>query len=126
MRTLLEIINTDDEPNTIQDLIDKDMTGTRIYISGKITGIPYPESYANFERAENEVNAMPSCTAVNPMKLEHIHDNKWESFMAEDLKELLKCHAIYLLTNWGTSRGARCEYALAKELGLLIMFEKPL
>ena len=67
---------------------------------------------------------MTNCIAVNPMKLEHLHAKNWEDYMAEDLKELLKCDGIYLMKNWGSSRGARCEYALAKELGLIIIFEK--
>ena len=29
-----------------------------------------------------------------------------------------------MLRNWASSKGARCEYALAKELGLKIEFQK--
>lgn len=122
MRKLLDVINTDNEPNTIQDLIDSKKT--KVYISGKISNLSYKKAYRNFEMAESVVSSMNNCIAVNPMKLEHIHDKSWESYMADDIKELLKCNAIYLLRNWGDSRGARCEYAIAKELGMLIMFEK--
>lgn len=122
MRTLLDVINTDNEPNTLQDLIDKQKT--KVYISGKISDLPYREAYADFERAESIVSSMGNCIPVNPMKLEHMHDKNWESYMADDIRELLKCHAIYLMRNWGESRGARCEYAIAKELGMVIMFEK--
>jgi hypothetical protein len=29
-----------------------------------------------------------------------------------------------MLKNWGKSKGARCEYVLAKELGLNVVFQK--
>jgi hypothetical protein len=47
----------------------------------------------------------------------------WEDYMEKDLGILLRCDGIYMLNNWGNSKGARCEYALAKELGLTIRFQ---
>ena len=70
MRTLLDVINTDNEPNTLQDLIDKQKT--KVYISGKISDLPYREAYAAFERAESIVSSMGNCVAVNPMKFRRL------------------------------------------------------
>jgi hypothetical protein len=43
--------------------------------------------------------------------------------MKEDISALLTCDAIYLLKNWGDSRGARIERAIALELGIKIIYE---
>lgn len=40
-----------------------------------------------------------------------------------DLELLRRCDAIYMLNNWETSRGARMELELAKNLGLEIYYE---
>lgn len=99
----------------------------KVYISGKISGLTTEEAEKNFERAENYLTritfASTNLTLINPMKLEHNHDKSWEEFMREDIGALLKCDAIYLLKNWGDSRGARIERAIALELGLKIMYE---
>jgi hypothetical protein len=36
------------------------------------------------------------------------------------------CTAIYMMSDWETSRGAKCEWHLAKALGLEIFYEAPL
>ena len=43
--------------------------------------------------------------------------------MRDDISALMKCDAIYMLNDWGQSRGARIEYVIAKELGLEIIYE---
>lgn len=40
-----------------------------------------------------------------------------------DLEILKRCDAIYMLNNWKTSYGARCEFRLAGMLGLEIHYE---
>lgn len=99
----------------------------RIYISGKITGLAPDEAAKNFESGEQKVRetyAQRQVEVVNPIKIDHPADATWHDFMAKDLKELLTCDGIYMLKNWGDSRGARCEYMLAKELDLVIIFEQ--
>jgi hypothetical protein len=111
----------------------------KIYISGKISGLTTEEALNNFERAEKKLSEnqwsldsvydRPKRTfgsvneLVNPMKLEHNHNKSWEEFMKEDIGALLSCDAIYLLKNWGDSRGARIERAIALELGITILYE---
>lgn len=98
----------------------------RCYLSGKISGLPYQEAVDNFEKAEKEVEQL-GYEPLNPMKLCPFNpDWTWEDYMENDLGALLKCHAIYMQKNWGSSRGARCEYALAKELGISIYFQDEL
>lgn len=98
----------------------------KVYISGKITGLALEEAFIMFENAEEHLLRTGTAKeVVNPMKLVPYNPTlTWEDYMAEDIKHLLKCDAIYMLTNWGNSRGARVEYNIAKELGLQIMFQE--
>ena len=62
---------------------------------------------------------------VNPFEISPINNTKkWEDYMVDDIRELFTCKAIFLLKNWKNSKGARMEYAIAKEMGIKIMFEK--
>lgn len=99
----------------------------KIYISGKITGLPLEEAQALFQEAEDHLNDSlkeHNPEVINPMKIEHNHGQSWEEYMREDIYALLRCKAIYMLNNWGESRGARLEYAIAKEIGLVISFQE--
>ena len=44
--------------------------------------------------------------------------------MEKDLSALLRCDGIYMLDNWGSSKGARIERAVAMELGLSIVYQE--
>lgn len=94
----------------------------KVYISGKITGLEYHEAYKKFEDAEKEVRNMGG-VPVNPMKLEHKPSADWYDFMEKDISELLRCEGIYMLENWGNSKGARIEYNIAREMDLKIVFQ---
>jgi len=96
----------------------------RTYISGKISGIDYDLAVKLFESAEKEVELL-GLTPINPIKISPYNPKwKWEDYMEKDIAELLRCDAIYMLDNWETSRGARCELALAKELGINIVYQQ--
>jgi hypothetical protein len=98
------------------------MIKKRIYVSGKITGLPIEVAYQSFYNAEKLLINLGLDT-VNPMTLNHDHDLSWENYMRVDLIALLKCTHIYMLKNWHTSKGANIEYNLAKDLNLTIIFE---
>lgn len=91
----------------------------KIYISGKITGLPIEQAKRMFAVVEKEITDAGH-VAVNPMKLKHDHDQRWESFMKVDIAELMTCDAIYLLSNWHESKGACIEHTLAYQLGMLV------
>jgi hypothetical protein len=95
----------------------------KVYISGKISGLEFADAYSNFEFAEKYINLLNNHAAVNPMKIDHVHDQTWESFMVEDIRALFSCDAIYLLSNWEESKGARIEKAIAKEMGIEIIYQ---
>jgi hypothetical protein len=94
------------------------------YISGKITGLPFTSARLSFERAEQQVVNL-RMVPVNPMKLvPYKPELSWEDYMKEDIAALLKCDSIFMLTNWGQSKGARVEHAIAKELGLKVIYQE--
>ena len=95
----------------------------KIYISGKISGLDRQETIDKFEEASEYLK---HCTfeVSNPMEFCEYKDGKtWENYMIECVAELIKCDAIYMLNDWSQSKGARIEYAIAKEMGLKISFE---
>jgi hypothetical protein len=94
---------------------------SKIYISGKISGIEN-EAIELFSKAEKELNAKGYET-VNPMKLNHQHDKSWHSYMKEDVKMLCECDEIFMLSNWTDSKGAIIEHTIAMYLGLKVSYE---
>ena len=91
----------------------------KLYIAGKISGLPKKEYKANFNKAEKSLRKLGH-EVVNPTKLPHNHDQSWESFMKEDLTEMLKCDAVILLHNWRDSMGAQIERKVASLLNMKI------
>lgn len=95
----------------------------KIYISGRISGLPIDEARRAFEAAEAMLRGL-GLHAVNPMNIAPEEPGMtWEDYMAKDLPELIRCDAIYMLRNWGQSRGARIEYAVAREKDMLVFFQ---
>lgn len=95
----------------------------KIYISGQITGLPLRAAQISFERVEKFLK-LQNHNPVNPMKIQETINKPWTECMIADIEQLMQCEAIYMMHNWGLSKGARIEYAIAKELGLEIIFEK--
>lgn len=99
----------------------------RIYIAGKVTGLT-PEEYKwNFSVAENWIREnLPVRFISNPLKTtSHLspHINTWEQYMVCCFEEILRCDAIFMLSNWRESKGARMEHAIAEELQYRIFYQ---
>lgn len=95
----------------------------KIYISGKITGLPISEVIERFGEATTFI-CLKGHIAVNPIDVCPIDENKeWADYMGEDIRALLKCDAIYLLNGWIESKGARIECLIAKEMGMKVFYE---
>lgn len=95
-----------------------------IYIAGKISGLDLIKAKKNFKKAEVKLSEK-GYKVVNPMKEIKVDVSKtWEDYMIESFALLLKCDSIYMLNNWQTSKGARVEYAVAKSLGMSIIFQQ--
>lgn len=96
----------------------------KIYISGKISGLSFHAALVKFCETENMLRDKGFTDIVNPMKL-HLNTIKtWKEYMITDINALFSCDAIFMQPDWIISRGARIEYAIAKELGLRIIFEE--
>jgi hypothetical protein len=95
----------------------------KVYISGKISGLPMQSVEDKFQAHASLLDAK-GYTPINPLDVSPFHESKqWHHYMGDDLAALLTCDAIYMLKDWGQSKGARIEYQVAKEMGLKVMFE---
>lgn len=94
----------------------------KIYISGKITGLPLQEARQRFDDAQALLEEI-GFEAVNPMEKGLPADATWEQHMVKDFELLLTCSAIYMLDGWMNSTGAQIEYDAARHLGFDFLFE---
>lgn len=105
------------------------------YVAGPITD--NPDYLEDFDRGWVEVRAL-GYTPLSPLDVEpYSHDGPCPTdtyrgaqdehdagcYMRTDIAALLQCSAIYLLDGWPRSAGARCEYAVARALGLVILYQ---
>ena len=92
----------------------------KIYISGKISGLPTDQVTAKFQQAEQQIQAFGH-EPVNPINNGLGSEASWNEHLVADVALLLECDAIYFLPDWVESRGARIEAKIAQEYGLEIL-----
>lgn len=88
----------------------------KVYISGKITGLPFEEVEDNFYHAQNRLEE-EGFEVVNPLENGLPREAEWHEHVKADIRLLLECDTIYLLENWKESKGARIERDIAVALG---------
>jgi len=93
----------------------------KIYISGKITGLPKEQYTAMFKTAEIDLRASGHDT-VNPCSLGIADDSTTEQALLVCLLHLRQCDAIYLLPNWQQSPGAVIERQYALDNGIEVIY----
>ena len=97
------------------------MKKEKIYLSGKISGIPRQEYIKCFADAEEKL-VKRGYKVCNPTKLlpsKHLwvyHIIGYKLTLLYDIWHLLNCDYIYLLDGWMQSRGARIERCVAQVL----------
>lgn len=94
----------------------------KIYISGKISGLPYADVQERFNDAETMLTEI-GFEVVNPLKNGLDKDKTWDEHICKDIAMLLPCDAIYMMDNWVDSTGASIEYDIAMRTGKDIWFE---
>lgn len=98
------------------------MGKVKIYISGKISGLPnYAEKFAAAEAELTE----KGYDVVNPLNNGIAPGEPWHVQMKADIRLLLNCDAIFMLDNWEKSTGAALEHEIAFWLGLSITYQRP-
>ena len=100
------------------------MQKKKIYISGQISGLTRPEYVAYFLAAARLLNAQ-GYDVVNPLFNGVDATQPWQVHMKADIRLLIECDAIFMLSNWELSNGATLEREIAKGLGLRIEYERP-
>jgi hypothetical protein len=95
----------------------------KLYIAGKVTGLPYVEVTQKFGVAQVQLRAA-GFKAINPLqvvsdmherdpKADRLLDTPWEWCMRWCLAELMTCHGMVILPCWADSRGAKLERYVA-------------
>lgn len=89
----------------------------KIYIAGKVTGLPHEEVYFKFSNIQNNLE-MVGFEVANPINIVNNAECKWLEAMKICIQELLTCDAVYLLPCHNNSKGALIEKQLALNLGI--------
>lgn len=117
------------------------MQKKNIYIAGKVSGLPFDEATAKFERFAREIseihkNANIPVNIINPIKLiGEVNEERKENGLAplndiHDRKLILTCclvaledcEEIYLMPDWTESEGAKLEHHFAETTGMKIFY----
>lgn len=91
---------------------------TTLYVCGPMTGLP-ELNFPAFFKAERELLAAGYHQVLNPAgRAGQTPDQSWEWYLRRGIIDVCQSDGIALLTDWGTSRGARLEVAVAQGLGI--------
>ena len=90
-----------------------------LYIAGPMTGMK------DFNRpafnAAAKFLVRRGFKPLNPAWLDHGEaGGVWEDYLKRDIPHLLKCDGVVVLPGWDTSRGAKLEVRVAREVGMPI------
>lgn len=89
-----------------------------VYVSGPMTGYSELNTPA-FRDAADSLRSL-GFTPVDP-SVHVIEDALWSDYLRVDLADMLMCSGVALLPGWESSRGARLEIHVAKELGMSVL-----
>lgn len=91
----------------------------RIYIAGKMSGLP-DLGYPAFNAEAARLRAL-SYEVENPAENPEPPCKSWQGYMRLAIAQLITCDTLALLPGWEDSRGAIVERSLARELGMRIV-----
>lgn len=92
----------------------------KVYIIGKVTGLPAEEVRAKFNTREAELKEK-GYEVVNPIKLLPIGAD-WNHAMRVCIKNLMDCTAISILDNWIDSNGGKLEWFICHSLNMKVVY----
>ena len=94
----------------------------RIYIAGKMTGLP-DLGYPAFNAEAARLRALGH-HVENPAENPEPPCKSWAGYMRLAIAQLVTCDAIYMLPGWETSKGARIERKLALDLSMQVIYPR--
>lgn len=109
------------------------MKKEKVYISGKISGLPIGKAVEHFGQSEAYLRGLGYRTC-NPLKMRlcvwlasHFGKRGYNLCLMLQLTwMMLTCDIIYMQKGWDQSNGAKLELAAARAFGLYVMFQKPI
>ena len=90
------------------------------YIAGKITGLPKGIVKDKFNMMARQLSGM----GYQVVKPDAVTDdtNSWDDAVRNDIKKMLECDEVHLLSDWQDSRGAQLERDIALRLGIQVVY----
>lgn len=102
----------------------------KIYLAGKVSGIPSEQALLKFSRKQTELEAQ-GFEVMNPLECiehrsEHFNNGipitDWKTCMKLLIPILLQCEELHLLPCWNDSKGAMLERDLALKMGITLIY----
>jgi hypothetical protein len=94
----------------------------KVYVSGKISGLDPVEAKKNFIKAELRLRNQGH-EVMSPKGVMDFAGFEHEDYMHVCKAMVDVCDAIYMLSNWQTSKGSREELNYAKEWRKEVLWE---
>jgi hypothetical protein len=94
----------------------------KIYIAGKVTGLPIAECTQYFKLAQIAIEKLGH-EAVNPLEVVNDWFCPWDLAMKKCIAALMQCDGVLALPNCKQSEGANIELQLAHKLRIPIFYE---
>lgn len=98
-------------------------TKPKIYLAGKITGLPVEDYTANFNYWKGHFQKL-GFKVISPIDLPHKHADMWQEYMKEDIAAMVKCKYLFAMVGWQNSKGAKIEVELARALKINIYYQE--
>lgn len=97
----------------------------KIYISGKITGLKnWRDLFIAAEKKLREEGYIVISPRLISNEIEIQTSNPtYQDYMKNDIRMLCICDAVYFLSNWKDSPGAKLEHEIALALKLRCIYE---
>lgn len=99
------------------------MSKKKIYIAGRVTGLPKNKVIKKFFEAQQELEKL-GFEVINPIRVVNNWKTPWNTAMKQCIVALLDCDAVYMLSDWEKSKGAKVEYNIALSLQIPIYTDK--
>lgn len=89
----------------------------KIYIAGKVTGLPQDEVVEKFAIMQKKIENL-GFEVINPIEVVKDFTTPWNTAMRMCIAGLVYCDAIVLLPDWMHSKGAKIEWDISKQINI--------